>query len=193
MLSKLKIFLLSLLTVICIPSISYASKFDIPNKHLVVNGIEIDPSIFPRTVGLVTPDKKFIFCTGTIISSDLVMTAAHCVAGMQGKKIHIIHNCQRLKGCSNVLAVKRFSIHYGYDKSKNNWNDIALLLLEEQIFLDTEVLILHPSKYETVFRDAETILCMGLLMFQEMINHRLVRTGLQGNARKPWFCLQGKR
>lgn len=180
MLSKLKIFLLSLLTVICIPSISYASKFDIPNKHLVVNGIEIDPSIFPRTVGLVTPDKKFIFCTGTIISSDLVMTAAHCVAGMQGKKIHIIHNCQRLKGCSNVLAVKRFSIHYGYDKSKNNWNDIALLLLEEQIFLDTEVLILHPSKYETVFRDAETIAIVGYGRSSDRGASGVLRAGLTG-------------
>ena len=162
MLSKLKILiLLSLFMLGCQRSIYHSAEHATSNKPLVVNGTEIDISIFPRTVALVTSKKGYIFCTGTIVSSDLIMTAAHCVSGMQGKQFYIIHNCQRLKGCNNIVAVKTFSIHHNYDQTKKHWNDIAVLLLNKQIFLDTDVTILHPSQYKNVLKENTDIAVVG--------------------------------
>lgn len=147
-------------------------------RPLIVNGTEIDSGIFPRTVALVAPGKTHIFCTGTAISSDLIMTAAHCVAGVQGKKIYIAHGCKQLQGCNKLIGVQRSSTYPGYDKTKKHWNDIAILLLDRQILLDTNVHVLHPSQYSELLKSGTEVIIAGYGRSSDKGTSGILRAGV---------------
>lgn len=54
-------------------------------------------------IRLHTKDDKF-FCSGTVISSNLVLTAAHCVNTLKTKKVLILDVEQRVKVQAEVIA-----------------------------------------------------------------------------------------
>lgn len=59
---------------------------------IISNGKQYDPVKYPYVVSLVIfqPDKKiFGSCTGTLISSLYVLTAAHCTETLKPKNIKV--------------------------------------------------------------------------------------------------------
>ena len=179
--TKLKVLILiSLFILGCQPAkhYDYSDPYVATVRHLIVNGTEIDADIFPRTVALVAPERTYIFCTGTIISDDLIMTAAHCVTGVQGKKFYIMYGCKQLQGCNNLIGVQKLSIYPGYDKTKKHWNDIAILLLDRQVPLDTKIHTLHPSQYSELLKRGTEVIIAGYGRSSDKGAYGILRAGV---------------
>jgi secreted trypsin-like serine protease len=79
---------------------------------------------FTNVVGIESQDA---YCTGTLIHPLIVLTAAHCI---QTKVLHIMVGNSLFHYREKINVVKAIG-HYGYNpRSKNSFDDIALLLLE---------------------------------------------------------------
>ena len=128
-------------------------------KHLVVGGINANPLMFPRTVGLVTEQYR-IFCTGSLIGPDLVMTAAHCVTSMISEKFYIMYNCKTPSNCRNFVTASSLSIHPKYNR-KYLSNDIAIVLLQRPINFNTNINLLDPKHYNIVLIPGKKVIIAG--------------------------------
>jgi MYXO-CTERM domain-containing protein len=132
----------------------------------IINGADAMPGQFPTVVGLLldayAPDLEMIsnplkckrgagICTGTLIRSDVILTAAHCVTnllkGQMGidcpndpeppkytQEVNLIAAAQGGK----MIQTKKIVVHPKFapvmcvnPPSVSNWNDIALVFLEK--------------------------------------------------------------
>ena len=106
-------------------------------KHIKIdNGIgqEARPHQFPWQVGFFVDNDYF--CSGTIISSKYVLTAAHC--GAYGAHYQVIIGAHELMDPNNKIIDSYNAIVPPEWDSYNLANDIAILELEEEIDFDTE-------------------------------------------------------
>lgn len=102
----------------------------------IIGGQVAESGRWPATVALVLAgsDSPFegFFCAGSLIENDLVLTAAHCMEGLNAADIQVYVGSQLLSSGGQLLDVKRFRSHSGYSNSTND-NDIALLLLSSPV------------------------------------------------------------
>ncbi len=110
----------------------------------IIGGQDAGRTEWPWAVALVS--KKVFpydgqFCGGTLIKSDWVVTAAHCLPGETIKTFDVIAKIYDLtEDNGQRVSVKRIIVHPGYsDDSKDN--DIALLQLAKPV-LNAKVLSL---------------------------------------------------
>lgn len=128
--------------------------------YSVVNGVTAKPEQFPATVALVNEQGR-AFCTGSIISYDLVMTAAHCVIEKLNKRFYIMYDCQSEASCNNYTQVIGMAIHPNYRHDMRNWNDIAILLLNKPIIMKKNVELLPENKYPVVLVPGKLVFVVG--------------------------------
>lgn len=98
----------------------------------IIGGTPSNTAQWPWMVGLVkTNQSPFdgIFCGATLIASNWVLTAAHCVIDESSKSFDVIINYAQLdKSSGERLTVKHIIIHPLYDNITLD-NDLALLEL----------------------------------------------------------------
>jgi hypothetical protein len=113
----------------------------------IVGGIEVvDPHMYPWMAGLVyesTQSTKAgkVLCGGVIISSNVVMTAAHCIAESRGKSGETFSLKKVRLGHTNLtsdesfdVAIDSILIHPNYTRTRfGDINDITLLVLAEHL------------------------------------------------------------
>lgn len=108
----------------------------------ILNGDPVDMKDYPYQVGLAykSPvDKHLIYkCSGTLISSNFVLTASHCV-NQKHKQPTIVSFGKEFaqntfgNGRKSLdIKIKRIIIHPGFKKTRA-YNDIALIELRESV------------------------------------------------------------
>jgi secreted trypsin-like serine protease len=86
-------------------------------------------------------DGNHSFCTGTLISDDVVITAAHCRPTKKNQiGVYNIHERQFVK--YEILSIR---IHEGFGFRELDANDIALINLKTKV-LDFDAIVELPSK-----------------------------------------------
>lgn len=102
----------------------------------IVGGEDVDPSDehIEHTVlitGKYETGETFT-CTGTLIDSDIILTAAHCVGEPDSMKVVFGENPVQ-EGAVSITKVKNVLRHKKYNKTENIRNDIALLQVGEMV------------------------------------------------------------
>ncbi len=101
------------------------------NAHAITHG-QLDGNKHPAVGALVDHDSRgtaYAFCTGTLISPTVFLTAAHCNPGVEQVKVSfnsVVDNAA-------VMVVGRYIAHAGYQASQNDPHDIAVIVFDQPI------------------------------------------------------------
>lgn len=114
----------------------------IANPTRIVGGKTVSPqNKYPWQVGIKEKGDENYWCGGSIINSNYVMTAAHCVKGIKSTNLLVgvaDHNMYSTNddepNVTRLLAVEKVKIHPYYSSTTLS-NDIALLKLKETLDL----------------------------------------------------------
>jgi transmembrane serine protease 3 len=108
-----------------------------PEGQRIVGGVEARPGSHPWIVSLQNGESHF--CGGTLVrgvgtdSSDIVITAAHCVAdGAPDRIVAGAHDHNRPASGQQSSRPSKVISHSGYD-AETTMNDIAFIKLEKPI------------------------------------------------------------
>lgn len=120
-----------------------AAQADTPD---IIGGREAVPGAWPWQVGLINRmnENTFLgqFCGGTLIAKDWVLTAAHCVDGVEGSLVDVLVGAHRLSDTGTRVAAAKAYVHPGYDPYYLD-NDLALLRLSVPV-TQTPISLFHP-------------------------------------------------
>lgn len=105
----------------------------------IVGGSEALANSWPWQVSL-QQSSKFHFCGGSLISSQWVVTASHCIEGQKTVARVVLgeHDRNKEEGLETVRSATVFQ-HPGYRKGAPYPNDVALLKLSEPVEFSTEI------------------------------------------------------
>ena len=115
----------------------------------IIGGEEVyDPHKYPGIVRIYKcrskignlTEHKWSICGGSIISENVILTAAHCVTNTSKIWIQMGHSNMSSEEAIEK-KVKSALIHPDYNpSSKLKLNDIALLKLNEDLIFDTKII-----------------------------------------------------
>jgi len=120
-----------------------AAQSDTPD---IIGGHEATPGAWPWQVGLIDrmTENTFLgqFCGGTLIAADWVLTAAHCVDGVEGSLVDVLIGAHRLSDSGTRVPAAKAYVHPGYDPYSLD-NDLALLRLSVPV-TQTPIVLYQP-------------------------------------------------
>ena len=111
-----------------------SNGLDLDKKYKIVNGSNLPNDLrneFNFFSSIVFKNQNNPFCGGAFIGRNVVLTAAHCVNGVQRHQIQVMFNKKFSYSNGLRFNVKNIIIHPKYD-SKNGNNDIALIFLNKR-------------------------------------------------------------
>jgi trypsin len=106
---------------------------------------------YQAQLNILDGSSKSFQCGGSIISTNFILSAAHCVTGLTEKNLIVrIGTNYRLLG-GEMFRVKKITIHPNYDNSIIDF-DFSLLELEKEIKIKTgqKEIIQMPQQDDTV-------------------------------------------
>lgn len=115
------------------------TQVPIPLQISARNIINGTPDLTQPAIGALTPDKRSPFCTGTLITSQLVLTAAHCISSAQQYGINRMYFRVDFpqsdgKYTSEYHAVQQLVTHPQYNGGSNGHEyDLGLMILTKKV------------------------------------------------------------
>lgn len=98
----------------------------------VVGGVEAGGGQYPFMVALATK-AGFPFCGGTLIATNQVLTAAHCVAASTASRVQVIAGRTDLRATNGVVAgISAIWVHPEFRGATRGF-DVAVLTLDRQV------------------------------------------------------------
>lgn len=131
----------------CIP----ASEMDGIIGGARVNSNDI---LAKKVVMLLTKKGKEVsICTGTPISKDVILTAAHCVDGAEKTDVAVVFHtdvtCESgFNSDKQAIKVQDFISHSGYSRKADATNDLALVKMNSSIPSDYEISEIYDGTSE---------------------------------------------
>ena len=112
-------------------------KCGIDNSHTrIVNGVETKESEYPWMVALRRRNGD-VFCGGSLISDEWVLTAAHCLKVYSMSQVRLIlgaHDIRNIKNSAIQTTASEFIAHPSYlDHIQTVDNDIGLIRLSNKL------------------------------------------------------------
>ncbi|KRF79514.1 trypsin delta [Drosophila virilis] len=108
------------------------STMTVLDANRIVNGYPIDIREAPWQVSI--QKNGFHFCGGSILSSKIIITAAHCLRNKQIRILSIRAGSKYWKNGGQVVKVAEIKIHNAY-YARKHLHDIALMRLAKPIKL----------------------------------------------------------
>lgn len=126
------------------PSYLYGRPF----ASKIVGGADAPPFTYPWLVALTDRSRTEPFCSGSIVSSRYVLTAAHCIAGRNPIDIQILsrlHDIRQFSGDRH--EIESIFIHPQYRSNDSRYlNDIALIRIRSSFAGDLQPICLPSSQ-----------------------------------------------
>uniref|UniRef100_A0A6P4F246 LOW QUALITY PROTEIN: trypsin-1 n=1 Tax=Drosophila rhopaloa TaxID=1041015 RepID=A0A6P4F246_DRORH len=138
----------------------------VPNVNRIVGGTQVRTNKYPWIAQIIR--GTFLFCGGTLINDRYVLTAAHCVHGMDMRGVSVrLLQLDRSSSHPGVTRSVAFAhAHVGYDPV-SLVHDIALLRLDQPIpLVDTMRPACLPSNWLQNF-DFQKAIVAGWGLSQE--------------------------
>ena len=108
-------------------------------SNRIVGGEETETNEYPWQVAMVSAGGSHPFCGGTLISSQHVLTAAHCTAGSTPNSIAVLVGEHRIDDSSYTrLSLSKITDHPAYNSNTLD-NDFSILTLSAPVTFTTEV------------------------------------------------------
>lgn len=130
------------------------SDGDIGVENRIVFGKPADHGSFSNVVKIeLRSDGSLGSCTGSIIDSEWVLTAAHCVSTSGNRvyaaeKFSVLYGSSLLSGAKKI-GVSQVHVHRSYDAdTRLSGNDIALLRLNAPVQLPRQMLATAATRSE---------------------------------------------
>uniref|UniRef100_A0A1B0AAJ3 Peptidase S1 domain-containing protein n=1 Tax=Glossina pallidipes TaxID=7398 RepID=A0A1B0AAJ3_GLOPL len=111
----------------------------------IVNGVETTIEKHPYQISLQDANRGSHFCGGSIISEDIIVTAAHCVSGSNPSELKVRLGSTYNNEGGIVVGVKALKYHEKYDRDLL-WYDIAVLKLEKPVKQSSTVRYIEMAK-----------------------------------------------
>jgi len=105
----------------------------------IVNGNETLPGAYPWAVGIQFVDK--LYCGGALVNKNFVITAAHCVKGINHQRIKLIigdHDRTIHESRQETRYIRQVFIRPDFEKKTFN-NDIALIKLDREVTFSNSI------------------------------------------------------
>jgi secreted trypsin-like serine protease len=129
---------------------SHANKFNRTGR--ITGGAEAARFQFPHQVGLLLtrPDGQYL-CGGSLISKNFILTAAHCLEGVEKAQVNL--GAHRLHGNDAswraTFPKQNFIIHEDYN-SNFIWNDIALIRVVGVVLTPGEEIFVESMNFRNL-------------------------------------------
>ncbi|MES2318169.1 MAG: trypsin-like serine protease [Pseudomonadota bacterium] len=102
------------------------------NAQAITNG-QLDGNKHPAVGALVDYDSRgtaYAFCTGTLISTTVMLTAAHCNPGVPQVKVTFASD---VRNPAATMYTGRYIAHANYKQSQSDPHDIAVIVFDRAV------------------------------------------------------------
>ena len=100
-------------------------------QDYILNGEDAEMGEIPWMVAL-KKDKEWASCGGTLVGREHIITAAHCISGQDKEGWTVLMGVINKNDSRLEIPVKKIIMHE-YDETGTHRNDIAVLVLSEQV------------------------------------------------------------
>ena len=109
-----------------------------PNDERIIKGTDVPPGKWPFAASLRGLDHKGHGCTGSVLTDDTILTAAHCIGDLKPEKemIYLGEVKQNPINNKSVYLVKKYIPFEKYASHAKPENDFGLIKLKTKINFD---------------------------------------------------------
>uniref|UniRef100_A0A1A9W2I9 Peptidase S1 domain-containing protein n=1 Tax=Glossina brevipalpis TaxID=37001 RepID=A0A1A9W2I9_9MUSC len=129
-------------------SLSAVFTSPLPDEHAagrIVNGVETTIEARPYQVSIQRITNGHHSCGGSIISEDIVITAAHCIRNVEASNLQVRLGSTHYNEGGILVGVKAMKYHEKYD-TELLWYDIAILKLDKPVKQSSTVRYIELAK-----------------------------------------------